>query len=146
MEDKTMVPTIGKRSFRPFYMGSIFDDGFFPVMSNNTSSKPAVNIKEDEKSFILDLAVPGIDKKELKIDINEDLLTISSETKNESEENTDGYKRKEFSYSSFCRSFQIPENVSKDKIEANYRDGILSVALPKIEEDKRKISRQVKIS
>jgi HSP20 family protein len=146
MEDKTMLPTIGKRSFRPFYMGSIFDDGFFPVMSNNTSSKPAVNIKEDEKSFILDLAVPGIDKKELKIDINEDLLTISSETKNESEENTDGYKRKEFSYSSFCRSFQIPENVSKDKIEANYRDGILSVALPKIEEDKRKISRQVKIS
>jgi HSP20 family protein len=141
-----MLPTIGKRSFRPFYMGSIFDDGFFPVMSNNTSSKPAVNIKEDEKSFILDLAVPGIDKKELKIDINEDLLTISSETKNESEENTDGYKRKEFSYSSFCRSFQIPENVSKDKIEANYRDGILSVALPKIEEDKRKISRQVKIS
>jgi HSP20 family protein len=107
---------------------------------------PAVNIKEDEKRFILDLAVPGIDKKELKIDINEDVLTISSETKNESEETTDGYKRKEFSYSSFCRSFQIPENVSKNKIEANYKDGILSVTLPKIEEEKHKISRQVEIS
>jgi HSP20 family protein len=146
MEDKAMLPTIAKRSFRPFYMGSIFDDDFFPVMPNNTSSMPAVNIKEDEKRFMLDLAVPGIDKKELKIDINEDVLTISSETKNESEENKDGYKRKEFSYSSFCRSFQIPENVSKDKIEANYKDGVLSVTLPKNEEEKHKISRQVKIS
>jgi HSP20 family protein len=146
MEDKAMLPTIAKRSYRPFYMGSIFDDDFFPVMPNNTSSMPAVNIKEDEKRFMLDLAVPGIDKKELKIDINEDVLTISSETKNESEENKDGYKRKEFSYSSFCRSFQIPENVSKDKIEANYKDGVLSVTLPKNEEEKHKISRQVKIS
>lgn len=141
-----MLPTIAKRNFRPFYMGSIFDDDFLPVMTNTTSSMPAVNVKEDEKKFELDLAVPGIDKKELKIDINEDVLTISSETKNESEENKDGYKRKEFSYSSFCRSFQIPENVSKDKIEANYKDGVLSVTLPKNEEEKHKISRQVKIS
>jgi HSP20 family protein len=146
MEDKAMLPTIARRGFRPFYMGSIFDDDFIPVMSGSTSSMPAVNIKEDEKNFILDLAVPGIDKKELKIDINEDLLTISSETKNETEENKDGYKRKEFSYSSFCRSFQIPENVNRDKIEANYKDGVLSVNLPKVEEEKHKISRQVKIS
>jgi HSP20 family protein len=141
-----MLPTIAKRSFRPFYMGNIFDDDFFPVMSNKTSSMPAVNIREDEKKFMLDLAVPGIDKKDLKIDINEDVLTISSETKNEMEENSDGYKRKEFSYSSFCRSFQVPENVNREKIEANYKDGILSVALPKFEEEKNKISRQVKIS
>jgi len=141
-----MLPTIARRNFRPFYMGSIFDNDFFPVMSANTNSMPAVNIKEDEKSFMLDLAVPGIDKKDLKIDINEDLLTISSETKNDSEENKDGYKRKEFSYTSFCRSFQIPENVNREKIEANYKDGILSVSLPKFEEEKNKISRQVKIS
>ena len=64
---------------------------------------PAVNIREDEKNFGLDLAVPGIDKKDLKIDINEDVLTISSETKNESEENKDGYKRKEFSYYIFLQ-------------------------------------------
>jgi len=146
MEDKTMLPTISERTFRPFYMPSFFDDDFFPVLNTRTSSIPAVNIREDEKRFTLDLAVPGIDKKELKIDINEDVLTISSETKNESEESRDGYKRKEFSYSSFCRSFQIPENINKDKIEANYKDGILSVTLPKAEEEKHKISRQVKIS
>jgi HSP20 family protein len=146
MEDKIMLPTIATRSFRPFYMPSFFDDDLFPVLTSGTSSMPAVNVKEDDKTYTLDLAVPGIDKKDLKIDINEDFLTISSEINNESEESKDGYKRKEFSYSSFCRSFQIPENVSKEKIEANYKDGVLSVTLPKMEEEKNKVSRQVKIS
>ncbi|MCX6255843.1 MAG: Hsp20/alpha crystallin family protein [Bacteroidia bacterium] len=141
-----MLPTITKRSFRPFYMPNLFDDDFFPVLPNRTSSMPAVNIREDEKNFVLELAIPGVDKKDLKIDINEDVLTISSEIKNETEESKDGYKRKEFSYSSFCRSFYIPENVNRDKIEANYKDGILSVGLPKELEEKNKITRQIKIS
>lgn len=141
-----MLPSITNRSFRPFYMRNIFDDDFFPALSTRTSSMPAVNIREDEKKFTLELAVPGIERKDLKIDINEDVLTISSETKNESEDNKEGYKRKEFSYSSFCRSFQIPENVNQDKIEANYKDGILTVGLPKMEEEKNKITRQIKIS
>jgi HSP20 family protein len=141
-----MLPTISRRSFRPFYVPNIFDDDFFPVISDRTSSMPAVNIREDEKSYVLDLAIPGMDKKDLKIDINEDVLTISSETKSETEESKDGYKRKEFSYSSFCRSFYIPENVERDKIEANYKDGVLSVALPKQKEEKNKITREIKIS
>lgn len=141
-----MLPTITRRSYRPFYMPNLFDDDFFPTLTNRTSSMPAVNIREDEMNYFLELAIPGIDKKDLKIDINEDVLTISSETKNEVEENKDGYKRKEFSYSSFCRSFYIPENVNRDKIEANYKDGILSVGLPKQEEEKNKVSRQVTIS
>jgi HSP20 family protein len=145
MEDKAMLPTITRRTFSPF-LSNLFDDDFFPVLTNRTSSMPAVNIKENEKSFLLELAVPGMDKKNLKIDINEDVLTISSESNNESEEEKDGYKRKEFSYLSFCRSFYIPDNVNKDKIEANYKDGILNVELPKVEEEKNKITRQIKIS
>jgi HSP20 family protein len=141
-----MLPTITTRSFRPFYLPNIFNDDFFPVLSNSTSSIPAVNIREDDKNYVLDLAVPGIDKKDLKIDINEDVLTISSEIKTESEENRDGYKRKEFSYSEFCRSFYIPENVNREKIEANYKDGVLSVSLPKQEEEKNKITRKIEIS
>ena len=141
-----MLPTITRGSYRPFYMPNLFDDDFFPTLTNRTSSMPAVNIREDEMNYFLELAIPGIDKKDLKIDINEDVLTISSETKNEVEENKDGYKRKEFSYSSFCRSFYIPENVNRDKIEANYKYGILSVGLPKQEEEKNKVSRQVTIS
>lgn len=141
-----MLPTITKRTFSPFYMPGIFDDDFFPTISNRNNNMPAVNVREDEKHYFLELAVPGIDKKDLKIDIEEDVLTISSETKNETEENKDGYKRKEFSYSSFCRSFYIPENVNKDQIGANYKDGILAVDLPKQNEEKNKISKQVQIS
>jgi HSP20 family protein len=147
MEDKAMLPTFRKnRSINPFYMSNFLDDDFFPMFSNMTSSMPAVNIKEDEKSYKLDLAIPGLDKKDLKIDINEDVLTISSETKNEEEDNRDGYKRKEFSYSSFCRSFYIPEHVDRDKITAAYKDGILNIELLKQEEEKAKLARQIKIS
>jgi HSP20 family protein len=141
-----MLPTITRRSFRPFFVPNLFDDDFFPMLSNRTSSMPSVNIREDEKNYILDLAIPGINKNDLKIDINEDVLTVSSESKEEKEENKDGYKRKEFSYSSFCRSFYVPENVNRDKIEANYKDGVLSVSLPKQEVEKNKITRQIEIS
>ncbi len=141
-----MLPTITRRSFRPFYLNSIFDDDFFPVFPSNSGSMPAVNIREDEKKFVLELAVPGMDKKDLKIDVNEDVLTISSEAKHESEDEKDGYKRKEFSYTSFCRSFQLPENIEKDKIEAGYKDGILSVTLPKFTEEKNRISKTINIS
>lgn len=141
-----MLPTIMRRSFRPFYMPNFFDDDFLPSLSSRTSSMPAVNIKEDEKNFVLDLAVPGMDKKDLKIDINEDVLTISSEVQNETSEERDGYKKKEFNYSSFCRSFYIPENVNRDKIEASYKDGILTVTLPKMQEEKKNLSRRISIS
>lgn len=141
-----MLPTITKRTFSPFYMSNLFEDDFFPVVSSNrNNSMPAVNIREDEKNYSLELAIPGIDKKDLKIDINEEVLTISSETKNVNEEEKEGYKRKEFSFSSFCRSFYIPENVNRDKIGASYKDGILTVELPKIDEEKTKITRQIKI-
>jgi len=141
-----MLPTITRRSYRPFYMSNLFYDDFFTALQNRTSSMPSVNIHEDEKKYTLELAIPGMDKKDLKIDINEDVLTISSESKNETEENSDGYKRKEFSYSSFSRSFYIPENVNRDKIEAGYKDGILTVGLPKLEEERSKITRQINIS
>jgi len=140
-----MLPTIMRRNYSPF-LSNLFDDDFFPMFTTRSNSMPSVNIKENEKNFTLDLAVPGMDKKDLKIDINEDVLTISSETKNETEENSDGYKRKEFSYSSFCRSFYLPEHVNKEKIAASYKDGILTVELPKQEEEKSKISKQIKIS
>jgi HSP20 family protein len=139
-----MLPTI-RRTFNPF-LSNLFDDEFFPVLTNRTSSMPAVNIKESDKDFVLELAVPGTDKKDLKIDINDDVVTISSESRSEKEEDNDGYKRKEFSYSTFCRSFYLPENVNRDKIQASYKDGILKVELPKQEEDKNKISKQIKIS
>jgi HSP20 family protein len=139
-----MLPSITRRNFRPFFP-SLFDDDFFTVSSSRPNSLPAVNIREDEKNYFLELAVPGMDKKDLKIDINEDVLTVSSESKNESEDKQEGYTRKEFSYSSFVRSFYIPENVNKDSIQANYKEGILTVSFPKVQEEKNKITKEIKI-
>ena len=141
-----MLPMITRRSYKPFVWSNLFDDDFSPVLSQRNTSMPAVNIKEDEKNFVLDLAVPGINKKDLKIELNEDVITVSSESKEENEVNNEDFKRREFSYRSFCRSFYLPENVNKEKIEANYKDGILSVVLPKDVEEKNKISKQIKIS
>ncbi|HQB37293.1 MAG TPA: Hsp20/alpha crystallin family protein [Bacteroidales bacterium] len=145
MEDIIMLPTIARRTFSPF-LSELFDDDFFPVISSRVGSMPAANIKENEKNYTLELAVPGMDKKDLKIDINDDVLVISSESTKEEEEEKEGYKRKEFSYSSFCRSFYIPENVNREKIGASYKDGVLSIELPKMEEEKNKITRKIKIS
>jgi HSP20 family protein len=141
-----MLPTITRRSYRPFYMPNLFDEVFSPLRSNTNGATPAVNVKEDEKNYFLEFALPGVNKNDLKIDVNEDVLTISSEPKNESEESKNGYTRKEFSYASFSRSFYVPENVTREKIEANYKDGILSVTLPKQEEEKNNISRKIEIS
>jgi HSP20 family protein len=127
-------------------MPKFFDDDFFPVLSRSTGSVPAVNVREDDKNITLEVAIPGIDKKDLKINVNEDVLTISSESKNETEESRNGYKRKEFSYSAFSRSFYVPENVNTEKIEATYKDGILTVGLPKQEEEKNKVARKIEIS
>ncbi|MRR24399.1 Hsp20/alpha crystallin family protein, partial [bacterium] len=86
----------------------------------------------------LELAVPGMDKKNLKIEVKDEVLTISAEQKEEKQEDHEGYRRREFSYSSFCRSFYLPEDVNGDKIGATYRDGILNVEIPKLEEEKKK--------
>lgn len=141
-----MLPMITKRSFRPFFMPGLFDDDMFPALTPATNiTRPAVNIKEDDRKYSLELAVPGIDKKDLKLEIEEDILTISMEQKHESEQEVSGYKRREFSFSSFCRSFFLPEGVNREKIDASYKDGILTVDIPKTEE-KAKLSKVIKVS
>ena len=142
-----MLPMIAKRGYKPLTLQDFFNEDFFPTFNRTASSLPAVNIREDEKAFYLELAVPGMDKKDLHIEIKDDVLTISSEHKDEKQEEQDGYKRKEFSYSSFCRSFYLPEDVNGENIGATYKDGILNVEIPKLEEDKKKQkTREVKIS
>jgi HSP20 family protein len=137
---------ITRRSYKPFSWSGLFNDDFLPSFSVRNEFLPAVNIREDEKEYTLDLAVPGAEKKDMKIEIHDDVITISSEHKEETEETRDNFKRKEFGYTAFCRSFYLPENVNKDKIEANYKDGILTVGIPKEVEEKAKINRQIEIS
>lgn len=141
-----MLPMISSKGYKPITFQDFFNEDFLPSFTRNANTLPAVNIKEDEKAFKLEIAVPGIDKKDLKIDLKDDTLTIASEHKDEKEEKNNGYTRREFSYNSFCRSFYLPENIDVEKIDATYKDGVLEVSIPKREEDKKLRSREVKIS
>jgi HSP20 family protein len=116
------------------------------TFSSTNTTIPSVNILESEDNFELEVAAPGFEKKDFKIELNNNVLTISSD-KQEETEHTEGkqFTRKEYSYLSFCRSFTIPESANKEKIEANYEQGILKVIIPKREESKPKPLREIKI-
>jgi HSP20 family protein len=94
---------------------------------------PAVNIAEDEKKYSVEVVAPGFKKDDFKLKVDDDILTISAESKSENEDNGKGkeYTRREYSYNSFTRSFRLPDDVKDDSISAAYRDGILILELPK---------------
>jgi HSP20 family protein len=131
---------------------AVFDDFFKPWnewfdtgsgILNKMLTVPAVNIIESKNDFKLSFAVPGMKKDDFHIDVDGNMLTISSE-KEESKEETDSkYTRKEFNYSSFTRSFSLPEDVSKDNIQATYTDGVLHLLLPKKEEAKKTHTKNI---
>jgi HSP20 family protein len=94
---------------------------------------PLANISETKNEFKVDLSAPGLKRDDFKVEIEDGTLTISSEKEEEKKEDQKNYKRREFSYSSFSRSFSLPENVQEDKINAKYDDGMLHVTIPKKE-------------
>jgi len=115
--------------------------------SSTNTSLPAVNVKETNDEFLIELAAPGMEKKDFKINFKNNVITISSEKENNKEEKNENYTRREFSYQSFQRSFTVPENaIVSEKIEAGYNNGILEVKLPKREEVKPQPEREIKIS
>jgi HSP20 family protein len=114
--------------------------------SDTNTTLPAVNIKEDDNGFEVEMAVPGMTKKDFKINLENNMLCISSEKKMEDEKSEGNYSRKEFSYQSFSRSFALPESADDGKINAKYENGILYVSIPKKEEAKPKPPRVIDIS
>ena len=128
----------------PFYNGLLNDFENDLFKHKNNSDVPAVNIQEDEKHFLLELAVPGMKKDDFKIDLENQVLTISSEIKEETEETENNYTRREFVYNSFSRSFTLPKSIVSEKIKADYKDGILKISLPKNKETK--LNREIKVA
>ncbi len=115
--------------------------------SDTDTTLPSVNILEDVDNFKVEVAAPGFEKKDFNIELDNDVLTISSEKQIENEVKEDEkFTKREFSYQSFTRSFTLPELVEGDKIEATYKNGILSIVIPKKEEAKPKPARQIKVS
>ncbi|MDD7884911.1 Hsp20/alpha crystallin family protein [Flavivirga sp. 57AJ16] len=114
--------------------------------SDTNTTLPSVNIKEDADAYFVEMAAPGFEKSDFNIELNNDLLTISSEKKITNEVKDDErISKQEFSYQSFKRSFTLPELVEDEKISAKYENGILSIAIPKKEEAKPKPVKQIKI-
>ncbi len=125
------------------WLNNWFDDNFFntPVMAQTTTTAPAVNVKEDNKQYVMEVAVPGLKKDQVNMSIDKDgYLTLSIENKNEQkdENKKEHYLRREFSYTSYRQSYALPDNVDADKIEANVADGVLKVVLPKVEKKEEK--------
>lgn len=113
-------------------------------MTNTTL--PTLNIKETKDSFLVEVAAPGFEKSDFKIELNNDLLTISSEKKVNNElKDGERITKQEFSYQSFSRSFTLPEHVDEEKISAKYENGILSIDIPKKEEAKPKSPKLIDI-
>ncbi|AWX43425.1 Small heat shock protein C2 [Flagellimonas maritima] len=120
--------------FLPSLVNDVFGPDWFGGMENQKNFVPSVNIKDKSKGFELELAVPGFNKEDFQIEVDNDVLTISSEVKSENEETKENYTRKEFFHASFKRAFSLPETVDGTKIDASYENGILRLTLPKKEE------------
>ncbi|MCE3225648.1 MAG: heat-shock protein [Bacteroidetes bacterium] len=149
----TLVKSNGHgRHFFPEFP-SLFDDFFTRDMINfakpTNNHLPAVNVKETDKAYSIEVAVPGMDKKDFKIELKNNLLVISAKKENKQEEKSeDGkYVRKEFGFQSFTRSFTLPEkSVEGENISANYTDGILNITIPKKEKEQTSSVREIQIS
>jgi len=143
-----MIPMLRNSRFLPGFSDDFFGKDFMTDVFDSSANKtiPEVNVLENGDSFKIEVAAPGLDKKDFKIDLNNNVLTISSEKEAKNEDEKENYIRREFSYSSFQRSFSLPESVDKEKIKANHKDGILKIEIPKRDEAKEKPKREIRIS
>ena len=130
----------------PAVFNDLFDTDFLPK-TNRTA--PAINVKESDKAYTVELAAPGMKKEDFNVHINDEgNLVVKMESKNEKkeEDKTTRYLRREFSYSKFEQTLILPDDVKKDAISAKVENGVLTVELPKVIEEKVKVSRQIDIA
>lgn len=129
----------------PFFMDDFFkpwDSWFDKGLMGRMNTVPAVNITENKDDFKVAMAAPGMKKDDFSIDMEGNMLTISCEKEENKEEKDERFNRKEYNYSSFSRSFTLPDDINKEKIEARYEDGVLKLVLPKKEEAKKLIANK----
>ncbi|MBS1771954.1 MAG: Hsp20/alpha crystallin family protein [Bacteroidetes bacterium] len=145
----TNVLTKAKENFP-----ALFDDFFKPWnewfdgggLLERTLTVPAVNISEEKDNYKVTMAAPGMKKDDFKVDVEGNLMTISAEQEEEKEEKDKKYNRKEYNYTSFSRSFTLPDAVNKDNIDAKYDNGILTLTLPKKDEAKKQSGKNIVVN
>jgi len=135
------------RGYAPAYWDDFFNDKFFsgvtPGVKNHNS--PAVNVSEEDESYRIEVAAPGVGVDDFKIKLENDILTISSEQEENKEVAERKYLRREFNYSTFKRSFQLPDTIDAGNIKAKNNSGILIIELPKKEEVVQNASREIEV-
>lgn len=142
-----MLPSLRTRTSWPNLVEEFFNGDLFPrFLSEPGHSLPAVNIIEGKEDYKIEVAAPGLQKGDFKINLDNNILTVSSEKEEKNESGDEKVMRREFSYYSFSRSFTLPDTVNTDKIGAKHRDGILTITIPKRDEAKQKPSREIVIS
>ncbi|MEY3236917.1 MAG: hypothetical protein RI883_1018 [Bacteroidota bacterium] len=149
-----MTTLLKRKSILPTWTNDLLDTDnfisprFFDLDGDGfefAKSVPSVNINETEKEFKIEMAAPGLQRKDIKVEVENGILSISSEKEHESSEEKKNYTRKEYSYHSFNRSFSLPSNSLPDKINAKYDNGILNITLPKKEVTVSKPAKEIKV-
>ena len=141
-----MLPVMFKNSWFPTVFDEFLNSDVTP--STCTTTAPAVNVKEDEKAYTMEVAAPGIKKEYCRVSLNEDgnlSIAIENKMEHKEEDKKQHYLRREFSYTNYQQSYSLPEDVVKDMISARVENGILTVTLPK-QEKEAKVSKSIEIS
>ena len=140
------MPVMRSNSWIPSVFGDLFDTDFVPK-SNYTA--PAINVKESDKAYTVELAAPGMKKEDFNVHINDEgnlIIKMESKQEHKEEDKNTRYLRREFSYSKYEQTLILPDDVKKDDIKAHVENGVLTVELPKMVEEKVKLSRQIEIA
>ena len=140
------MPVMRSNSWIPSVFGDLFDTDFVPK-GNYTA--PAINVKESDKAYTVELAAPGMKKEDFNVHINDEgnlIIKMESKQDHKEEDKNTRYLRREFSYSKYEQTLILPDDVKKDDIKAHVENGVLTVELPKVVEEKVKLSRQIEIA
>jgi HSP20 family protein len=129
----------------PAWVDDFFTTDGWPRLNMKPVSMPAVNVTENKDAFNMEVAAPGFKKEDFNLEVKNGYLTISGEVKDEKETKNDHYTRKEFQFNSFSRAFGVPDNVAADMIQAEYKDGMLRVTLPKVKVAKEEPAKPIPV-
>lgn len=133
----------------PFVFEDLFKhpgmNGLMADYGGRVMNVPAVNIAEQKDEYLVSLAAPGLKKEDFNINVDDNMLTISSKKEESKEEKNKKFTRNEYSYSSFSRSFTLPEEINKEKIDAKYVDGVLKISIPRKEEAKKLSAKHIAV-
>jgi HSP20 family protein len=141
-----MTPMMRRNAaWLPSVFNDLFDTDFMPKAN---ATAPAINVKETDKAYTVELAAPGMTKSDFNVHINDEgnlIIKMEKKQENKEEDKSARYLRREFSYTKFEQTLILPDDVKKDDIAARVENGVLTVELPKIVEEKAKVSRQIEI-